>query len=100
MVATNQDREAQGKALVAESAKVRDAVCETLTELESAMAAYPRMPTFHDGYAVILEELDELWEEVRKKPYARSSHRMRHEAMQVAAMALRFMADLTGSGEP
>lgn len=47
----------------------------------------------HEGYAVILEELDELWEECKQKRPDPS--RMRAEAIQVAAMALRFAVDLT-----
>ena len=54
--------------------------------------------TFHsayEGYAVIAEELDELWEEVKKKAKDRDVADLRKEAMQVAAMGLRFMVDLT-----
>ena len=46
----------------------------------------------HEGYAVILEELDELWEEVKSQHPDRQ--RMRAEAAQVAATALRFMVDV------
>lgn len=48
----------------------------------------------HCGYAVILEELDELWDEIKKRHGERDLERMRREACQVAAMALRFMVDL------
>jgi len=47
-----------------------------------------------EGYAVIHEELDELWEEVKKKPTVQNKKLMREEAKQVAAMALRFMIDV------
>jgi hypothetical protein len=49
--------------------------------------------SLHEGYAVILEELDELWEEVKEKQHPRD--RLRTEALQVAAMAIRFAAELT-----
>jgi hypothetical protein len=49
--------------------------------------------SLHEGYAVILEELDELWEEVKEKQHSRD--RLRTEALQVAAMAIRFAAELT-----
>jgi hypothetical protein len=49
----------------------------------------------HEGYAVILEELDELWQEVKKKKHERDIIKLRIEAMQVAAMAIRFLMDLT-----
>jgi hypothetical protein len=60
----------------------------------------------HEGYAVLLEEVDELWDEVKKNPrkYPGGSglHRdaMRKEAIQVAAMALRFAAELTPVAVP
>lgn len=55
----------------------------------------PEFNSVHEGYAVLLEEVDELWEEVRKKPGARAKDLLRGEAVQVAAMAVRFIADLT-----
>ncbi len=48
----------------------------------------------HEGYAVILEELDELWEQVRLKRSQRDVDQMRREAVQVGAMALRFLVDV------
>jgi NTP pyrophosphatase (non-canonical NTP hydrolase) len=48
----------------------------------------------HEGYAVLLEEVDELWEEVRKKKSVRSKKRMEEECIQIAAMAIRFIADV------
>jgi hypothetical protein len=48
----------------------------------------------HEGYAVILEELDELWAEVKAQVH--NPDRMRKEALQVAAMAVRFVEDVCG----
>ncbi|KKM92742.1 hypothetical protein LCGC14_1215380 [marine sediment metagenome] len=64
-------------------------------ELLGAEAANPPYVTPHQGYAVILEELDELWDEVKVKRENRSIDRMRREAVQVAATAMRFAIDLT-----
>jgi len=64
------------------------------TELLSATKRYGPFRSSHEGYAVIKEELDELWEEIRKKPYHRSHTALRKEAIQVAAMAARFVLDL------
>jgi hypothetical protein len=50
-----------------------------------------------EGYAVLLEEVDELWEEVRKGgTEPRDLDRMRKEAVQVGAMALRFLHNVCG----
>jgi len=48
----------------------------------------------HEGYAVLLEEVEELWEEVKKNSKVRSKEKMREEAIQVAAMGIRFALDV------
>lgn len=63
-------------------------------ELDRAMRSEGSFHSAHEGWAVIWEELDELWEEVRKKRRKRNKVRMRHEAAQVAACAIRFIHDL------
>jgi hypothetical protein len=63
-------------------------------ELYRAEELSAPMPTAHDGWAVILEEVDELWDEVKLKPSKRSVEKMREEAVQVAAMAVRFILDI------
>ena len=71
------------------------AMQEVADEYGRATKSYPPMNTPHEGYAVILEELEELWEQVRHKQIDHSKALMRDEARQVAAMAIRFMVDLT-----
>jgi hypothetical protein len=58
-----------------------------------AMQAIEKWPPFHsshEGYGVLLEEVDELWDEVK----ANNKTKAKAEAVQVAAMALRFIAEL------
>ncbi|MCY3878061.1 MAG: hypothetical protein OXF74_02640 [Rhodobacteraceae bacterium] len=43
----------------------------------------------HEGYAVLLEEVDELWEAVRRN----DNEAALREAVQVGAVALRFLID-------
>lgn len=52
-----------------------------------------------EGYAVILEELDEFWDEVRMQHADQSQHRMLAELVQVAAMARRVAEDVLMKGE-
>lgn len=49
----------------------------------------------HEGYGILLEEVDELWDEIKKKKTKRNSKLMREEAVQIVAIAMRFMHDLT-----
>lgn len=48
----------------------------------------------HEGYAVILEEVDELWDLVKKQTADRDRAEMRKELVQIAAMAARMATDL------
>lgn len=64
------------------------------SEVLRAMVNYPPMNSPHEGYAVILEEVEELWDEVRKKPSEQNHEAMRHEVQQIAAMAVRFAVEL------
>lgn len=49
----------------------------------------------HEAYAVIKEELDELWDEIKKPEKSYDKMAMRKEASQIAAMCLRFINELT-----
>lgn len=69
-------------------------VPDILNELARAEDIYPPFHSAHEGYATLLEEVDELWDEVKKSPAKRDPVAMRKEAVQVAAMALRFIRDV------
>lgn len=60
-------------------------------ELERAEFKFPPFNSAHEGYAVILEELDELWHEIKNNKRPQSHVRQRKEAIQVGAMAARFV---------
>lgn len=63
-------------------------------EIEAARSKHRPINSAHEGYSVILEELDEFWEEVRKKRSERSRERMVAELVQIAAMAQRTAEDV------
>lgn len=65
---------------------------EVLNELVRARTKHSPMHSAHEGYAVILEELDELWEEIKRQKPNREA--IRKEAVQVAAMVVRFIEDV------
>ena len=74
--------------------QLKDAVEEIISELARATEKYGPFSTAHEGWAVIREEFDELWDEIKMSPALRSNVAMRKEAKQVAAMAIRFMVDI------
>lgn len=72
----------------------RIAVDLTIQELARAQHHWPPFNSAHEGYAVLLEEVDELWEHVKTNQRKRDLRAMRKEALQVAAMALRFAIEV------
>lgn len=69
----------------------------TLAIEEEYMKAREKFGPFdngHEGYAVILEELEELWEMVKSKPDHNISLEMYRECIQISAMAMAFAVEL------
>jgi molybdopterin biosynthesis enzyme len=67
---------------------------EVHAELARARRKFPgAQNSAHEGYAVLAEEVDELWDEVKANHPDRKA-RMRAESIQVAAMAFRFVEDV------
>ena len=67
-------------------------VLQVVDELNRAMKQHGPMRSPHEGWAVLYEEVDELWDEVRAKEH--DLEKMKKEARQAAAMALRFMIEV------
>lgn len=62
------------------------------TELTRARSEHPALQTtLHEGYAVLLEEVDEVWDLVKSKRPDPTN--LLKELIQVAAMAQRFAED-------
>lgn len=60
-------------------------------ELNRARRKHPaKWNSPHEGYAIILEELDEVWEEIKRNDL----NAARTEMLQVAATALRFLEEV------
>ncbi|EGW36482.1 hypothetical protein [Desulfosporosinus sp. OT] len=83
--------------IVSEDARI---VSDVLEELKRAMSKKPLFTCPHHGYAIILEEMDELWDEVKKKKFERDIKNMRSEAVQVAAMAIKFIMSMENDWKP
>lgn len=63
-------------------------------ECGEAINRWPAMNSAHEGYAVLAEEVDELWSHVKTNQRKRDLAAMWKEAIQVAAMAVRFALDV------
>jgi len=65
-----------------------------LIELESAIAKFEPFHSTHEGFAVLLEEVDELWESVKlNQKHPDRPKLILEEAIRVAAMIFRFLND-------
>lgn len=67
-----------------------------LDEVLRARKTWPPFNSAHEGFAVLLEEVDELKAHVWTKQKNRNLEAMRTEALQIAAMAISFAADCCG----
>lgn len=64
------------------------------SELARARICHPEpQPSLHEGYAVLLEEVDEFWDHVKLKASERDPKKVLEELVQVAAMAMRCAED-------
>lgn len=74
--------------------KTIDITHEVLFELNRARKKHPKdFNSAHEGFAILDEERDELWDEVKGNDPKRRE-KMRAEAIQIAAMAIRFVEDV------
>lgn len=60
-------------------------------EYRRAVSLHGPFSSTHEGYAIIQEEVDELWGGIKKND---SREALKEEAIQVAAMAIRFCIDI------
>ena len=70
------------------------AFIEVASAIVAARIMHEDMHSAHEGYAVMLEELNELWDEIKKKESERNEENLILEASHVAAMAIRFLSDV------
>lgn len=75
--------------------KTKDILELVANEVSRAKSLFPEnFVNQHEGYAILLEEVDELWDEIKKNQKKYDLLAQKKEAIQVAAMAVRFAVEL------
>ena len=67
---------------------------EVGSEVERAEGLHAPLNSLHEAYAVIEEEMDEFWDEVKKKRKDRDMTAVRTELIQAAAMCVRTVLNV------
>src|SRR6266581_6741784 len=87
----------EGRKMKAIEANAREkfdqVVAQIWAEYLFAINKFPVFRSKHEGYAIVKEELDELWEEIKVHD-KKDGSRVNGEALQLATMAIRFLVDL------
>ena len=61
------------------------------TEYQRATEKFGPFASYHEGYAVLKEEVEELWDEIKGQ---QRNDVLLEKAIQIGAMAMRFIMDL------
>lgn len=70
---------------------IDDVLASVRAEVIRAQTKHPRpFASPHEGYGILAEEVDELWDDIK----ADRNDAARSEAVQVAAMAVRYLVEL------
>ena len=80
--------------MIPEPGPIRSIAFECTAEVMKAMENWPKFNSAHEGFAILSEEVDELWDHVKTNQKRRDIDAMRKECIQVAAMAMRFALDI------
>lgn len=93
-----QTAETNARMLAGVADRIDSVYKEVADELTRARRKFPGAQNSpHEGWAVLQEEVDELWDDVKANA---SREQMRKEAIQIAAMAVRFIEDLCTTHDP
>jgi len=75
---------------ISSDALIQKVMQEVTEEYKRAASKFAPMHSAHEGWAVIKEEFDELWNAIMKN----DAVNMHEEAVQVSAMGIRFLIDV------
>ncbi len=80
--------------ILPDAGRIAEFFLEVRREYARATEKFGPFNSAHEGYAVLLEEVDELWDEVKKKREKRDHENMYRECVQIAAMAMKFVVSV------
>lgn len=67
---------------------------QIIPDYNQAILKNPPFNSPHEGWAVLKQGVDQLWEEVKKNKNSRSIESMRKEATFIGATVMRFLIEL------
>jgi NTP pyrophosphatase (non-canonical NTP hydrolase) len=59
-------------------------------EAEKALKKHGPTKSLHEGYGILMEEVDEFWDEVKKRPENRDMSNLRLELVQIASTCYKI----------
>ncbi len=74
--------------------RVDPVIKDFLDEIDKGVKKFGNYRSYHEAYAVIKEEFDELWDELKVRSENRSLENVYSEAIQVAATAYRLAEEI------
>jgi hypothetical protein len=74
--------------------RIDEALKQIEHEYLRASDLYPDLHSNHEAYAVIKEEIDELWDAIKKQKGIKGNKEIRAELIQVGAMVVRYLNNL------
>ena len=74
--------------------KYDNALKQIETEFMRASDLFPNLHSNHEAYAVIKEEVDELWDEIKKSKELKGNKNITKELIQIGAMVVRYLDNL------
>lgn len=77
--------------------QIQTVIGKLVRELARATENHGPIASKHEGYSLILEELDEAWDEIKLRETDRTA--LTNKLIQVAAMALRTILDVCMNDE-
>ena len=69
-------------------------VTAIVNEVERAEKLHKPINSLHEGYAVIVEEMEEFWDQVKLRAEKRDPVSVRTELIQMAAMCVRTILNV------